>query len=237
MGQEEPKGRRAFRKILEDRNEKMRRLLMKMEAENAKSKAKDAAREQRAIREAVEEAKAFREHLEAAGVSYTTLLHLIALQEDMSSLAHNILLGYEHGEGWPSKKDTAPLTVYMDGQPVGTAHGEIPEISLAAEEPTEAVPPAVISGGSMTITLEQASEAMKSLAGAWGAICTTIEQAGKALARVWAACREALEFQEAMRWASVYNRPLAYRYRHTKKKRTRKKYAKRILAWYREEVL
>ena len=96
MGQEEPKGRRAFRKILEDRNEKMRRLLMKMEAENAKSKAKDAAREQRAIREAVE---------------------------------------------------------------------------------------------------------------------------------------------EAMRWASVYNRPLAYRYRHTKKKRTRKKYAKRILAWYREEVL
>ena len=36
MGQEEPKGRRAFRKILEDRNEKMRRLLMKMEAEDAK---------------------------------------------------------------------------------------------------------------------------------------------------------------------------------------------------------
>ena len=47
----------------------------------------------------------------------------------------------------------------------------------------------------------------------------------------------AVEFREAMRWASVYNRPLAYRYRHTKKKRTRKKYAKRILAWYREEVL
>ena len=110
----------------------------------------------------------------------------------------------------PDKKDTAPLTVYMDGQPVGTAYGEIPEISLAAEEPTEAVPPAVISGGSMTITLEQASEAMKSLAGAWGAICTTIEQAGKALARVWAACREALEFQEAMRWASVYNLSLIH---------------------------
>lgn len=102
MGQEEPKGRRAFRKILEDRNEKMRRLLMKMEAEDAKREAKDAAREQRAIREAVEETKTFREYLEAEGISYTTLLHLIALQEDMSSLAHNILLGYEHGEGWPS---------------------------------------------------------------------------------------------------------------------------------------
>ena len=46
-----------------------------------------------------------------------------------------------------------------------------------------------------------------------------------------------IKIQEAMRWASVYDRPLAYRYRHTKKKRTRKKYAKRILAWYREEVL
>lgn len=101
MGQEEPKGRRAFRKILEDRNEKMRRLLMKMEAEDAKREAKDAAREQRAIREAVEEAKTFREYLEAEGISYTTLLHLVELQEGMGGLAHNILLGYEHGEGWP----------------------------------------------------------------------------------------------------------------------------------------
>ena len=40
----------------------------------------------------------------------------------------------------PDEKDTGPLTVYMDGQPVGIAGGEIPEISLAAEEPTEAVP-------------------------------------------------------------------------------------------------
>ena len=137
----------------------------------------------------------------------------------------------------PDEKNTGPLAVYIDGQPVGTAYGEIPEISLAEEGPTEAVPPAVISGGSMTITLEQASEAMKSLAGAWDAICTTLEQAGKAVARVWAVYWGALEFREAMRWASVYNRPLAYRYWHTKKKRTRKKYAKRILAWYREEVL
>lgn len=64
--------------------------------------AQDAAKERQAIRKAEEEAKALREHLERAGVSYTTLLHLIALQEDMSSLARNILLGYEHGEGWPS---------------------------------------------------------------------------------------------------------------------------------------
>ena len=137
----------------------------------------------------------------------------------------------------PDKKNTGPLTVYMDGKPVGIAGGEIPEISLAAEETVEAVPPAVFSGGSVTITLEQASEAMKSLAWAWDAICMAIEEAGKAMARVWQAARVALEFQEAMRWASAYNRPMAYRYRHTKKKRTRKKYAKRILVWYREEVL
>ena len=36
----------------------------------------------------------------------------------------------------PDEKDTGLMTVYMDGQPVGTAYGEIPEISTAAEEPT-----------------------------------------------------------------------------------------------------
>ena len=34
----------------------------------------------------------------------------------------------------PDEKDTGPLTVYMDGRPVGIAGGEIPEISLTAEE-------------------------------------------------------------------------------------------------------
>ena len=44
------------------------------------------------------------------------------------------------------------------------------------------------------------------------------------------------EMETALRWASVDNRPLYNRYRHTKKKRIRKKYAKRILEWYRTEV-
>lgn len=63
--------------------------------------AEDAKKERRAIQRAVEEAKEFRGHLERAGISYTTLLHLVALQQSMGSLAHNMLLGYEHGEGWP----------------------------------------------------------------------------------------------------------------------------------------
>lgn len=73
-----------------------------LETMRAEFDAAEAEKERRAIRRAVAEAKEFREYLEAEGISYTTLLHLIALQEDMSSLAHNILLGYEHGEGWPS---------------------------------------------------------------------------------------------------------------------------------------
>lgn len=137
------------------------------------------------------------------------------------------------------EKNASTMTVYVDGQPVQYA-GEItmPEITEDPERAGHAeAPPAMTCGGSVAIALDRDSEAMKSLAGAWDAVCTAIERAGKALARVWQAARVALEFQEAMRWASVYNRPLAYRYRHTKKKRTRKKYAKRILTWYREEVL
>ena len=44
------------------------------------------------------------------------------------------------------------------------------------------------------------------------------------------------EMKTALRWASVDNRPLYNRYRHTQKKRIRKKYAKRITEWYRTEV-
>lgn len=74
---------------------------MKMEAEDAKREAKDAAREQRGDQGGRGGGQDVPGVPGGGGLSYTTLLHLIALQEDMSSLAHNILLGYEHGEGWP----------------------------------------------------------------------------------------------------------------------------------------
>lgn len=44
------------------------------------------------------------------------------------------------------------------------------------------------------------------------------------------------ELNTALRWAAVYNRPLYERHRRTKKLRIRKKYEKRILAWYRAEI-
>ena len=44
------------------------------------------------------------------------------------------------------------------------------------------------------------------------------------------------ELETALRWAAVCNRPLYERRQHTKKLRIRKKYEKRILAWYRAEI-
>lgn len=73
-----------------------------LEAMRAEFDAEDAAKEQRAIREAVKAAKAFRTRLEAVGLSYLDLLELEALRANMGNLAHNMLLGYERGEGWPN---------------------------------------------------------------------------------------------------------------------------------------
>ena len=72
-----------------------------LETMRAKFAAEDAAKERTAIRRSIEEAKRFREELEKAGISYRTLLHLTALQQEMDGLAYNILLGFERGEGWP----------------------------------------------------------------------------------------------------------------------------------------
>ena len=61
----------------------------------------EAERERQALRKAVEEAKEFRGHLEAAGISYNTLLELEALRGNLGSLGHNALLGFGRGEGRP----------------------------------------------------------------------------------------------------------------------------------------
>ena len=62
---------------------------------------RDAAREQAEIREAVRRAKAFRDKLEAAGITYATLLDLERFQDTVGPLANSFLAGYERGEGWP----------------------------------------------------------------------------------------------------------------------------------------
>ena len=129
----------------------------------------------------------------------------------------------------PDGKDTAQTAVYIDGQPVQYA-GEI-----TLPEQVERPAPPLLS--SMGLTMEQAGKVAEAMAEGFRAICIAIEEAAAAVTKIWGAIQAAEEFRKALRWAEAANRPLAARYHHTKKKRIRKKYAKRILAWYREEIL
>lgn len=63
--------------------------------------AAEVADDRAEIAAAVNAAKAFRDKLEDAGISYHKLLALEEAQHDMNDLAHNILLGWENGEGFP----------------------------------------------------------------------------------------------------------------------------------------
>lgn len=129
----------------------------------------------------------------------------------------------------PDGKDTAQAAVYIDGQPVQYA-GEI-----TLPEQVERPAPPLLS--SMGFTMEQANEAARYLAEAFRIFYEQLAEAVRAVADAWGAIVAAEEFRKALRWAEAANKPLACRYHRTKKKRIRKKYAKRILAWYREEVL
>ena len=136
----------------------------------------------------------------------------------------------------PDGKGTAQAAVYIDGQPVQYA-GEItlPEIVAVPEQVESMEAPPLLA--SMGFTIEQFNEAACFMAEAFGVFCDKLAEATRAIVGAWEAIRAAEEFRKALRWAEAANRPLAARYHHTKKKRIRKKYAKRILAWYREEIL
>lgn len=120
------------------------------------------------------------------------------------------------------EQNTSAAAVYLDGKPLGA----IGELELSEPEPG--------------VTAEQATEACRKLGEAWAQVTMTIEAMAPAFCRwirkVAAEVDAQHEMETALRWASVDNRPLYNRYRHTKKKRIRKKYAKRILEWYRTEV-
>lgn len=92
----------------------------------------------------------------------------------------------------------------------------------------------------MGINMEQATANCEELAKAireiTAGVLTTVNSFCRWIQRVAAEVAAQQEMEMALRWASVDNRQLYNRYRHTKKKRIRKKYAKRILEWYRTEV-
>jgi len=62
----------------------------------------DMKKEQATIREITEKAKKFHARLDAMGLKYSDLLELEVLAHGLGDMGHNILLGYERGEGWPS---------------------------------------------------------------------------------------------------------------------------------------
>lgn len=103
-----------------------------------------------------------------------------------------------------------------------------------AVEALATIPPAEID-------MERLAEAARMVSVAWQGIVRAVEEVagsfGGWLKAVAAEVEAQHEMETALRWASVDNRKLYNRYHHTKKRRIRKKYAKRILEWYRVEVL
>ena len=67
-----------------------------------KFNAEDDTKERAAIRTATEAAKKFHTTLDKFGLKYSDLLELEALRASLGGLGHNILIGYERGEGWPN---------------------------------------------------------------------------------------------------------------------------------------
>ena len=96
---------------------------------------------------------------------------------------------------------------------------------------------AYIPGTGEKPTAEKVAEATETIKALADELAVIWAEAAAAVRNIVATMVRACEIEKAIRWAEVANKPLAYRYHHTKKKRTRKKYAKRILAWYREEIL
>lgn len=92
-----------------------------------------------------------------------------------------------------------------------------------------------------TVDTDRIAKAIVALTTAYQETAVRIAAAADALAK-WiransAAIEAHRELETALRWASCYNRPLFQRFNRTKKKRIRKKYAKRVLEWYRTEVV
>lgn len=96
--------KRKERTLGEIRRELRERGYKKILLEAAKQEAEEAAKKREQIRQATEDAKRFQSSIDAAGLSYSSLLELEEEHERMGgtdSLAHNVLVGYERGEGWP----------------------------------------------------------------------------------------------------------------------------------------
>lgn len=108
-----------------------------------------------------------------------------------------------------------PFVAYIDGKPV--------EIG----QPLQEITPDYSAGG---VSAEDAAEAIATASKAWAGVSMTMEVAAEGLQ----AFMYSMELGMAVHLARIFEPDMARRYIHTKKKRTRKKYEKRIMAWFRE---
>ena len=111
--------------------------------------------------------------------------------------------------------NSRPMVAYIGGAGVVIGH-PLPEIT-----------PDYSAGG---VTAEEAAAAAERLAEIWGDMSVTVEVAAEGLRAFF----YSLELAMAVHLARIFKPEQVRRYQHTKKKRTRKKYEKRILAWFRE---
>ena len=120
---------------------------------------------------------------------------------------------------------------YIDCQPVEVPLKPI-QVTVAHVEDGEIIPdtPDFSTGG---VLAADAADAMATASKAWADISITMEMAAEGIQKFF----HAMVLAVAVRWAMVLEPALAHRYLHTKKKRIRKKYEKRIMAWYREVFL
>lgn len=116
-------------------------------------------------------------------------------------------MGHENSGG--------PFVVYIDDQPVENGQ-TLPEIT-----------PDYSVGG---VSAAEAEESLVDLTAAMSGVSMTVEVAADSLRTF----TYHLELVMAVHLARIFEPDMARRYQHTKKKRTRKKYEKRIMAWFRE---
>lgn len=112
--------------------------------------------------------------------------------------------------------NSGPVVAYLDGQPVEIGH-PMPEITPGH------------SAGKW-VTAEEAAAVAERLAAIWSDMSVTVEVAAEGLRAFF----YSMELAMAVHLARIFEPELVRRYQHTKKKRTRKKYEKRILAWFGE---
>ena len=111
--------------------------------------------------------------------------------------------------------NSGTVVAYLDGKPVEVGH-PMPEIT-----------PDYSAGG---VSAAEAEESLAAMTAAMSGMTITMEVAAEGLQEFF----YYLELAGALHMARIFKPELARRYQNTKKKRTRKKYEKRIMAWFRE---